>query len=317
MAKSGNAALSGFNEHSDVLAFPAVIACHDAGAANHVIAWIKNGLLSGDCRAVMEGPARKLWAANGLDEAVLYSSLGDTLGGAACMVSGTGWGSNLEYDARVLARKQGLPSIAVLDHWVNYMPRFERQGEWVLPDELWVTDTYAYAMAKRELSDTPVCLMQNAYIDGLVQNISAVSLPPSSSEPQILYVQEPVRSDWGRQGSSGEFQALEYFMRNIDLLGMGSNPEIVLRPHPSDPSGKYDQWIAAHPEFSIRVDNTSDLACAIARAEYVVGCQTYAMVVALAARKKVVSSLPPWAPLCSLPHSEILMLAAMVENANR
>lgn len=303
--------MSGLNKHSGVLAFPLAVACHDAGAANHVIAWMKNGLLSGDCRPVMEGPARRLWVSNGFDEAVLYPSLGDALGGAACLVSGTGWGSNLEHDARVLARKQGLPSIAVLDHWVNYTSRFERQGERMFPDELWVTDTYAYALAKRELSGIPVCLMQNAYVGGLVQNISAVSLSPNL-EPQVLYVLEPARSDWGQQGSSGEFQALDYFIQNIDLLGIGSKPEIVLRPHPSDPSGKYDQWIAAHPEFRIRVDNSSDLACAIAHAQYVVGCQTYAMVVALAVGKKVVSSLPPWAPPCSLPQKNISHLRELV-----
>ena len=106
-------------------------------------------------------------------------------------------------------------------------------------------------------------------------------------------------------------------MENIACLGIGRNPIIALRPHPSDLPGKYDQWIAAHPEFSVSIDDSPDLACAIARAQCVVGCQTYAMVVALEAGKKVVSSLPPWAPPCCLPHSEILMLAAMVENASR
>lgn len=305
------------NEHSGVLAFPAAIVCHDAGAANHVIAWMKNGLLGGDCRVVMEGPARSLWMGNGMNENILCSSLTDALSDVACLVSGTGWGSNLEHDARVLARKQGLPSIAVIDHWVNYSLRFERQRERLLPDELWVTDAYAYAMTKQEFSGVPVCLMKNAYINGLLSSISAVSLPTSRVEYQILYVLEPARSDWGRQGSNGEFQALDYFIKNMALLDIGSNPIIVLRPHPSDMPGKYDQWIAAHPELRIRLDDSLDLASAIAHAQCIVGCQTYAMVVALEAGKKVVSSLPPWAPPCSLPHSKILMLAAMAENANR
>lgn len=305
--------MSGIEAQSSILAFPVAIVCHDAGAANHVIAWMKSGLLSGVCRVVMEGPARKLWLNNGMDEAALYPSMGEALSGAASLISGTGWGSDLEHDARVIANKLGLPSAAVLDHWVNYISRFERHAVRQLPDELWVTDPYAYAIAKRELPGVAVCLMQNAYIDGLVQNISALS----STGAQVLYVLEPARSDWGRPGSSGEFQALDYFIRNIDLLGMGAKPEIVLRPHPSDPPGKYDRWIAVHPEFCVRVDSSSDLAQAIAQAQCIVGCQTYAMVVALAAGRKVVSSLPPWAPPCSLPHSEILMLAAMVKNANR
>lgn len=309
--------MSRLEEQSRVLAFPVAIVCHDAGAANHVIAWVKNGLLVGERRVVMEGPARKLWLNNGMDDADLYPSLSEALGSAASLVSGTGWGSDLEHDARVLAGKLGLPSAAVLDHWVNYMSRFERQGVLQYPDELWVTDPYAYAIAKREFPGIAVCLMKNAYVDGLVRNISDVSRSPDSHEAQVLYVLEPARSDWGRPGTSGEFQALDYFIRNIDLLGMGEKPEIVLRPHPSDQIGKYDQWMTAHPEFCIRLDNSSDLALAIAHAQCIVGCQTYAMVVALAAGKKVVSSLPPWAPSCSLPHSEILKLASLVEHANR
>ena len=305
------------NEQSGVLAFPAAIACHDAGAANHVVAWVKNGLLNGDCRVVMEGPARKIWIANGLEENVLYPALTDALCDAACLISGTGWGSNLEHDARLLARKRHLPVVAVLDHWVNYQPRFERQGERLLPDELWVTDTYAYATAMREFPGIPVCLMENAYISQLVKNISTVSLSPDRIGSTVLYVLEPARSDWGRHGWSGEFQALDYFIEHITLVDEGNNPSIVLRPHPSDPPGKYDQWISAHPEFRIRIDDSPDLACSIARVRCVVGCQTYAMVVALEAGKKVISSLPPWAPPCSLPHSEILMLSAMVENASR
>ena len=305
------------NKQSGVLAFPVAIVCHDAGAANHVVAWVKNGLLNGDCRVVMEGPARKIWVTNGLDGNVLYPAITDALCDAACLISGTGWGSNLEHDARVLARQQNLPAIAVLDHWVNYQPRFERRDERLLPDELWVTDTYAYAMAMREFSGIPVCLMENTYISELVKNISTVSLSPDRIGSTVLYVLEPARSDWGREGSSGEFQALDYFIGNIALMKAGNDPLIVLRPHPSDPPGKYDQWIAAHPEFRIRIDDSPDLAYSIARARCVVGCQTYAMVVALEAGKKVISSLPPWAPPCSLPHSEILILSAMAKNASR
>lgn len=303
------------NGLSGVLAFPLAIVCHDAGAANHVVAWIRNGHLGGGCRIVMEGPARKIWLDNGMDEAVLYATHNDAIVGAACLLSGTGWGSNLEHDARVLAKARKLPVIAVLDHWVNYAPRFERRGVRMLPDEIWVTDAYAYAIAKRVFPDVSVCLMENAYIGGLLQEIAAVAVDPHESS--VLYLLEPARSDWGKPGSSGEFQALDYLMENISLLGAGDEPEIVLRPHPSDSPGRYDQWISAHPAFRIRVDNASSLSCAIAHAQCVIGCQTYAMVVAQAAGKKVVSSLPPWGPPCSLPHSEILMLSAMVENASR
>ncbi len=39
---------------------------------------------------------------------------------AASIITGTGWASDLEHSARLLAASHGKPTIAVIDHWVNY-----------------------------------------------------------------------------------------------------------------------------------------------------------------------------------------------------
>jgi hypothetical protein len=39
-----------------------------------------------------------------------------------------------------------------------------------------------------------------------------------------------------------------------------------------------------------------------------VGCESMALVVALAAGREVFSSLPPWAPPCRLPHAGVRRL---------
>jgi len=41
----------------------------------------------------------------------------------------------------------------------------------------------------------------------------------------------------------------------------------------------------------------------------VVGCESFALVVALAAGRRVCSTLPPWAPPCRLPQPGIVRLA--------
>ena len=56
------------------------------------------------------------------------------------------------------------------------------------------------------------------------------------------------------------------------------------------------------------LDESADLAEAIGRVSYVAGCETYAMVIALAAGRKVVCTLPPWAPECTLPHDGLIHL---------
>jgi len=131
----------------------------------------------------------------------------------------------------------------------------------------------------------------------------------------LLYVLEPIREAWGHGEQPGEFQALDFFMENLSLLQLDSDLSIRLRPHPSDSIGKYDQWLAAQKNIKISLDESLSLAESIAWSDVVVGCHTYAMVVALAAGRRVMSSIPSWAPSCILPQAGILKLADLAHEA--
>src|SRR4051794_35614774 len=97
---------------------PTAVVCHDAGATNHILAWLAD---QPDHPVVpyMVGPARELWLQRfpdvplvpGLDEAIRQSS---------SVLTGTGWASNVEHEARKLARKHSCYCVAVIDHWTNY-----------------------------------------------------------------------------------------------------------------------------------------------------------------------------------------------------
>jgi hypothetical protein len=50
----------------------------------------------------------------------------------------------------------------------------------------------------------------------------------------------------------------------------------------------------------------------IVEADVVVGCASMAMVVALLAKKRVISSIPPEGKLCCLPQAEIEHLQALI-----
>lgn len=311
---------------------PLAVACHDAGACNVILPWLRRPDLS--LRPVLAGPAARLFAgfarpgggmaagaATWLDGAAARDGVSDdalhrALDGAAMLLSGTGWASDLEHRARRLARARGVFSAAVIDHWVNYPMRFERGGEVVWPDEFWVTDDDAMAIARRCFAGAVVRCFDNLYLRGEVTAVAPLpALLPgdaSAAAAQVLYVLEPMRSDWGR-GVPGEFQALDHFLRHRAGIGVPPAAPIRLRPHPSDPPGKYDAWLtqrqAQDPALDIGLDRHASLAGAIGAATWVVGCESFALVVALAAGRRVCSSLPPWAPPCRLPHAGIARLA--------
>ncbi|KQW99910.1 hypothetical protein ASC94_30700 [Massilia sp. Root418] len=311
-----------------LLATPCAVVAHDAGAANHILAWLRGS----DAAALlpsMAGPALQAWRRERGDTPQL--GLEQAVAGAQTVLTGTGWASDLEHAARRLARQQGKHSIAVLDHWTNYRERFERGGEQVLPDELWVSDRHALALARRLFPAIPVRQQPNAYLDGLVAEVhaceraataalasaAATAAQQAGTAPQparVLYVLEPIRQAWGELSEPGEFAALDFFIAGLDRLQLGPQVDIRLRPHPSDPPGKYDAWLARQnaipPEgVTLALDSAATLAQALAWSQAVAGCQTYAMVVALAAGRRVVSSVPPWAPRCVLPHPDIIQLS--------
>jgi len=294
---------------------PLAVVCHDAGACNVVLPWLDQPGL--ELRAVMQGPAAALWRARfGVAGAERHPLVGhshlveridDALDGAAMLLSGTGWASALEHDARQRAARRGVRSAAVIDHWVNYPERFERAGVVQWPDEFWVSDAEAVTLVCRHFPGAAVRCHTNLYLEEQAGAITRCN----ARAGDVLYVLEPMRSDWGR-GTPGEFQALDYFVAQRAAAGVQPCAPVRLRPHPSDPPGKYEAWIQRHAEAGYSLDRSATLAAAIGPSAWVVGCESYALVVALAAGRRVCSSLPPWAPGCRLPHAGIRHLSRSV-----
>jgi hypothetical protein len=213
----------------------------------------------------------------------------------------------LEHDARKAAKRQGIRSIAVLDHWTNYVERFNRDGETVLPDEIWVVDRYAEQLARRLFPEIMVSRHKDCYAEQQIEGITPVS---ATTPNEILYLLEPARSEWGR-GEPGEFQALRFFLACLPQLSLPEVTSICLRPHPSDPPGKYDAFLGQVGGVQIS-HAPGTLAEALSRSRWVAGCQTYAMTLALRAGRAVYGTLPPWAPPCVLPHEGIVHLKDVV-----
>jgi hypothetical protein len=287
---------------------------HDAGGAEVLSSYVREQEL--DCRLALGGPAcaifeRKL---RGYDNLTVDAALR----ASGSLLCGTSWQSDVELSAIGLARALGKPSVAWLDHWVQYRERFMRAGMLCLPDQLWVSDTNALELARNLLPELPIRLTQNPYFADIRAEL-AHTTPAYPAIPErltILYVCEPVREAALRQFGNAlhwgytEEQALRYFLDNIDVLGK-SVGRIVLRPHPSEPAGKY-QGIIAEYALPLSVGGGHGLSAEIAASDCVVGCGSMAMVIALIAHKRVLTSIPPGGARCPLPQPGIESLQDLV-----
>lgn len=283
------------------------IVAHDAGAANLILGWIfeqkhKNLIFC------VSGPAldifRRWWPL------ILNTDIDSAVRDAELLISGTSASTiDLEHQARLIARHFGVRSVGVLDHWVNYKQRFVRNEEFVPPDEIWVSDELAASIACACFPDQLVRRINNYFLEMQIQRISAKSEKKLDRRTlHVLYLLEPIKESWGQEGVQAEMQALNFFVQHRSLLGIGDNAQIRLRLHPSEAPGKYADWCMQHKELNIYIDCIGALPDLIAWSDIVVGCQTAAMVIALHAKRHVVSVMPPWSPACALPHDGIKML---------
>jgi hypothetical protein len=261
-------------------------------------------------RLYLAGPAQRLFKA----EAQTHN-LEACLAKAQLLISGTGWASDLEHEARRLAKQRGLPSVAVLDHWLNYRERFQRNGEEVLPDQLWVADAEAEALARRTFPGLPVLRLNNHWLEELCQTVSKHRREPVQRPARrLLYLLEPVRVNWPHPSKEpGELQGLNYWLSQLPLLieqgwvvPQDQLEALSLRPHPSEAPGKYSDWIRTAAEhWPVELDQAGRLAESLAWTDAAFGCETQALVAAMACELPAFSTVPPWAPPCRLPQASL------------
>ncbi|MEI7430748.1 MAG: hypothetical protein WCL27_09855 [Betaproteobacteria bacterium] len=292
-----------------------MVVAHDAGGAEIISSYIRQQDLK--CRYVLAGPALNIFQRK-LGVIDLQPSL-SAIQEADWLLCGTSWQSELEWEAIDIARRLGKRSVAFLDHWVNYRERFVREGERHLPDELWVGDVQAEIMAHNLFPETTICLIENPYFSDLKRELTDLSSSREISKEnlKILYVCEPIREhalrEHGNERHWGytEEEALEYFLENIEILGE-SVGRIVIRPHPSEPSGKYD-WAGKTNKLPIFRGGAKPLFEEVAESDVVVGCESMAMVVGLLAGCRVISCIPPGGKDCELPQPEIESLQDLLQ----
>lgn len=290
-----------------------------------MVAWLAP--LQPQLRLFLAGPAEPLFQARLGAATGSFPTLEEALADAQVLISGTGWASDLEHRARRLARQRGIPSVAVLDHWLNYRERFQREGDEQLPDALWVADAEAAALASAAFPNVPVLQLPNHWLEGLCNTVQALrsktNLQARRPARRLLYLLEPIRVPWsqspGGASEAGEIQGLRYWLQQLPhLIEQGwvapqyELEALALRPHPSEPVGKYDALIAeAASSWPIQLDRAPALAQALAWADAAFGCETQALVAAMACNLSAFSTVPPWAPPCRLPQATLHHLSRL------
>lgn len=290
------------------------VICHDAGGAELISSWLEHNRR--DFFVYLDGPAKKIFKKkfNNLK----FVSLNDIYQSFDEVLLGSSWQSNLEKHVINKCVKMQIKTIVFLDHWVNYMERFLYNGKVTVPDEIWVSDKYAYKIAYALFENSKIILKKNYYLNHEVEKTKNLS-SNKNYFPCALYVCEPIKEHALKQsGNSREWgyeenDALKYFIDNLSVLDKAVQ-KIIIRPHPSESIKKYD-WVLNYKQVKIPIfiGGKKSLCEEISESQVIIGCESMAMVIGLMSGKKIITSIPPYGRPCMLPYKDIYTIEQLIQ----
>jgi hypothetical protein len=289
------------NSFQKVAESPIAVVCHDAGAANLIVHWLKS--YEGVILPCMEGPAIRIWNLHFPKIKILQME--GVICNAKTLLSGTG-NSSFEHDARIKAQNKGLYSISVIDHWTNYKERFTFNNKKILPDLILVSDNFAKQLAQSIFPFIKVVELKNLYLENEIKMVLRLRKKPIDMPPKkVLAVMENFKVN-PNDGQSLDFISLDYLLENVHKIDKGQGVAIRIRPHPSELPDKYKEF--EQKEANVEISDTFNLHQDLANSDLVVGMQSFAMVVSQHCNIPTMSMLPPDSIKCVLPYREILFL---------
>ena len=192
------------------------VVAHDAGSSRLLQSWLSS--LGPELSFCVSGPAQALFEAE--RGALPKLELKECLQGCQLLISGTGWNNSIEHESRCMAAELKIPSIAVLDHWVNYLTRFERRGITKHPDCLWVADDEAAKLADHLFKNIPIKQLPNVWLEELKNEVETKReclsrhklIKPAKN---LLYFLELIRDHRSGVLNGKEFLALNYWLMKL------------------------------------------------------------------------------------------------------
>jgi hypothetical protein len=284
---------------------PLVVAiCHDAGGAEIVSAYIRAHRTQYRFFALVAGPAMKIFRRKHIAATVFEDqSFHDFFVAhpdVRFVLAGTG-ASGMEARAIATARVHHVHTVAFLDHWVNYRERFrypEAGWEAHLPDEIWVGDRSGYVLAKEFFPQTSVRLLPNPYFRE-VRASYGHAYARAPYHDAVLFMSEPV--------PYGEVQILNELLHFFATRLSGAT--FIIRFHPTESRHKYDALIRKYcRRLHIVKSRHSFIVDDLARARFVIGMESVALVASVVCRKKTISIISDPARPLRLPFAQIHLM---------
>jgi hypothetical protein len=288
------------------------IVAHDAGGAELLSSYVQSH--TGEYLFAMKGPAISVFDSE--VEGFENSSLETVLSNSRTIITGSGWQSDFEWDAIGKAKERGTKVITFLDSWENYESRFVRNSVQVMPDEIWVSNATALALARVAFLGIPVTLIElfghrmqilNAY-----RRLSQAT--ERSSNGRVLFLSDNVAEAIDAQGLPDrgytDLDSLDFLIANLGLV-RGATLPITVRPHPSEQANNWKK-LSLESGGRIVLSETTNLLEDFSKHEFVAGSNSNALAKAIICGKRAFCAVRDVRVNVSIPSQGIVFLRDFV-----
>lgn len=242
------------------------VAANDAGGAQQLANLMES--INQPFSALLKGPAVQIFERS----RNIYKLIDDEteMDSFDFLISGTGWMTDLEFNAMNFFKRKNKPFLSVLDHWVNFESRFERTFK-VEPNMLAVTNIYALELAKKFFPSVPVWLIPDFELIELQNIISA-----STSRSKILVLLEP-HILLENEFSINQTKEINLIKRALQINELEKLDGVIVRPHPSNVLKKSDLEIYNLIGNNISISTNFKLKDDLQISAKVLGFNSYAL----------------------------------------
>lgn len=238
---------------------------NDAGGASELVSFINNEIKSKPSFSLVTGPALEIVKNSKISSGVSITKnlLQQSLENSDLLVTSTGWMTNLEKDAVSLANSLRLPTLSVIDHWINYRDRF---GPMIsdLPNHIAVNNSVAFDLCKQTFPNTNISIFKDYQLAYYKQYL--VNRQPLNDKCILVVLDAVTNASFIKLKPILQklIKLMEKFSKNMDL-------ELVFRLHPAQKLINSVDFISLLNNSRIQEFSDNPLEQDLHRAEIVVG----------------------------------------------
>ena len=263
-----------------------LFAAHDIGGGRVLAPVAAAYRAAGHRVAVLaDGPAREVLAgegASGIASLGNHDDLARVLSDLrpAVAVTGTSATATLEHGVWDAARRLGIPSVAIVDAWINLSLRFRRTTDGGgQPDVICTIDDES----RRELElleeiSARIEVVGQPHLERVADSVASRRRLPEA-EARFVYFSEPMTQGPGEFHRVGydQFTVVERLLPGLAGIDAVS---LVIKPHPNESAQCWDDWLAGTTVAEeIRVSiATGDALDLMAEAHGVMGLASMALI---------------------------------------